>query len=277
MDNFTLNTTLICNHYNRNAHKLANLDFIFQELSSRVISRLDYIKLSPNKILNCGSGVGFDRNLLHVKFPQSQVIELDLALDVLKLQVIKKSLLNKIFSKNSPIFNLVCGNASSLPIANDSVEFVYANLLLPYLEDIPVFIREVRRVLSIGGAFCLSGFGVDSFKQLRELGLTTYRFPDMHDIGDMLIDAGFSNPVVDTEYITLDYDDLKTLIQDVKLIGCGAANNQCKQISRQQYEHLHSRYNVPQKLTLEVFVAHGWKDQHKLDLPTGQQVINFKR
>lgn len=277
MDDFTLNTKLIRSHYNRNVAQLANLDFIWQELAERVISRLDYIKLSPNKILDCGSGLGFDRGLLVNKFPQAKIIELDIALDILKLHNSpKKGLLTKIFQTSNQR-SLICGDAKFLPIANTSVEFLYANLLLPFIDDVPAFIREARRVLSLGGAFCLSGLGVDSFKELRALGLTTYRFPDMHDIGDMLIDAGFSNPVVDTEYITLDYDDLTTMINDIQLIGCGAASNQQNKVKRNTWLDLQSKKHLPQKLTLEIFVAHGWKDQHKLDLPAGQSIINFKK
>lgn len=256
---------------------MANLDFIWQELAERVISRLDYIKLSPNKILDCGSGLGFDRGLLVNKFPQAKIIELDIALDILKLHNLpKKGLLTKIFQTSNQR-SLICGNAKFLPIANTSIEFLYANLLLPFIDDVPAFIREARRVLSLGGAFCLSGLGVDSFKELRSLGLTTYRFPDMHDIGDMLIDAGFSNPVVDTEYITLDYDDLTTMIKDIQLVGCGEASNQQNKVKRDTWLALQSQKHLPQKLTLEIFVAHGWKDQHKLDLPAGQSIINFKK
>ena len=45
------------------------------------------------------------------------------------------------------------------------------------------------------------------------------RFPDMHDIGDMLIHAGFSSPVMEMEMLTLTYADLKPLMRDLKGIG----------------------------------------------------------
>jgi malonyl-CoA O-methyltransferase len=120
---------------------------------------------------------------------------------------------------------------------------------------------------------------VDSFKELRALGLSSYRFPDMHDIGDMCIDAGFSNPVVDTEYITLDYEDLAMLLREVKLVAHGAANAPSlrQRLTKSEALKLRQLYNLPHKLTLEIFVAHGWKDQSRIDLPPGQSVINFKR
>ena len=279
MDNLILNTALIRKLFNRKAASLAQVDFLFQDLAARVISRLDYIKLDPTIIVDCGAGGGFDRELLMQKFPAADLIELDLALETLKLrQLAPQSVLSKFFKKPAAQ-NLLCADANQLPLANLSIDFVYANLLLPYISDIPAFIREIRRVLKLGGAFCISGLGVDSFKELRALGLSSYRFPDMHDIGDMCIDAGLSNPVVDTEYITLDYENLALLLHEVKLVACGAANAASlrQPLTKSQLKNLQQQYNLPHKLTLEVFVAHGWKDQSRIDLPAGQQVINFKR
>lgn len=279
MDNIILNTALIRNLSNRHAANLGQLDWIFQDLAARVMSRLDYIKLNPTRIVDCGSGRGLDRDLLVKKFPDSQLIELDLALETLKLrQSPTQGMLSKLFKK-STVPTLLCADANHLPLATASIDFAYANLLLPYISDIPAFIRELRRVLSIGGAFCVSGLGVDSFKELRALGLSSYRFPDMHDIGDMCIDAGFSNPVVDTEYITLDYEDLAMLLREVKLVAHGAANAPSlrQRLTKSEALKLRQLYNLPHKLTLEIFVAHGWKDQSRIDLPPGQSVINFKR
>lgn len=279
MDNIILNTALIRHLSNRNAANLGQLDWIFQDLAARVMSRLDYIKLNPARIVDCGSGRGLDRDLLVKKFPDSQLIELDLALETLKLrQAPTQGMLSKLFKKSiAP--TLLCADANYLPLATASIDFAYANLLLPYISDIPAFIRELRRVLNIGGAFCVSGLGVDSFKELRALGLSSYRFPDMHDIGDMCIDAGFSNPVVDTEYITLDYEDLAMLLREVKLVAHGAANAPSlrQRLTKSEALKLRQLYNLPHKLTLEIFVAHGWKDQSRIDLPAGQSVINFKR
>ena len=64
MDNLILNTALIRKLFNRKAASLAQVDFLFQDLAARVISRLDYIKLDPRIIVDCGAGGGFDRELL---------------------------------------------------------------------------------------------------------------------------------------------------------------------------------------------------------------------
>lgn len=278
MSDLTINNKNARNTLNRKVGKLHQLEFIFDELARRIVSRLDYIKLDPKSVLDCGSGLGFDRELLMNKYPNAKFFELDSSIELLRLNKPAKKWLSKIFTDKSKR-NLICADAYNLPIANGSINFCYSNMLLPYISEIPDFIKEMRRVLALGGSFCISGLGVDSFKELRALGLSTYRFPDMHDIGDMLVDAGFSNPVVDTEYLNLDYDDLRTLLSDIRLIGCGAANDPTRQkfLSKEKYAEILSKNSLPHKLTLEIFVAHGWKDQHKIDLPQGHSMINFKR
>lgn len=278
MNDISYNYKLIRQIINAKSNKLPDLGLIFDNLAKRVMTRLDYIKLEPKVVIDCGSGFGYDYNLLKEKFHGSTIYEIDTSLEVLKTQQNKKSWLRNILNK-SESRNLINADAYHIPIRNGIVDFVYANQLLPYLSDIVAYFKEARRVLKVGGAFCISGLGVDSFKELRELGLSTYRFPDMHDIGDMLVEVGFTNPVVDTEYITLEYDNLATLLCDIKLVGCGAANSEILRsgITKAEFDIIKSKLHQPIQLTLEIFVAHGWKDQHKIDLPTGYSPIKFSK
>ena len=265
------------NKLNHNAAKLSSLEPILSELANRVISRLDFIKINPSIILDCGSGLGIDYKLLSSKYTDAKIIELDIALAILKLQQQPRGFLRKLWGHKKADPAWLCADALALPIDNKVVDFVYANLLLPYLTDIQIFIKEVRRVLKVGSSFCFAGLGVDSFKELRSLGLTVPTFPDMHDVGDMLIAAGFSNPVVDTEYITLEYENLSTLISDLKLIGAGPAFSAFRPAyhGKDFVLNLKQNYQQPIKLTLEMFVAHGWKEQDNIDLPAGLSPITF--
>lgn len=248
---------------------------VFQELATRVSSRLDYIRINPQVVLDCGSGYGIDNKLLMERYPHANIIALDSGMNY--LQRLKPSQgiyarVAQLFSSKNNIPNPVCGDAAVLPFMTGSVDLVYSNLLLPYLDDYRVFFQEISRALKVGGTFCLSGLGVDSAKELRTLGLSTYIFPDMHDIGDSLISAGFSNPVVDTEYLTLDYESLEVLLTDARNIGCGAAKISSEILSLERYRQLVQQKKLPTKLTLELFVAHGWKDKISF---ADREVIQF--
>lgn len=264
--------------HNKSANKLAAIDFIYQEIAKRMVERLDYIKVNPNLILDIGSGQGIDSKLLKQYFPKAQVIQLDNALEVLNhYKPENKGFIKKIMNKND---SYVCGDALNLPIQSQSVDIVWSNLALPYIEDMESYFKEIRRVLKVGGYFLVTGFGVDSLEQLRDVGLQTFNFPDMHIIGDILVKLGYTHPVTDLEYINLEYDSYKQLLKDVQVIGCGNAISPQKTFSRSNYDNLENNFNSLSKdkkikLTLEVFYAHAWKDHVSLDLPDDKKIVQF--
>src|SRR6185437_8481185 len=200
------------------APKVQQLDFIIKEIGARMMDRLDYIKVNPEHVLDIGSGLGIDRQGLHKRYPKAGIYGVDIALNILKNYAPKKSFVW--LGKSHK--NLICADALSLPIASQSMDLVWSNLTLPYIMDVRQYFTEINRVLKLGATFLVSGLGVDSLEQLRELGLATYNFPDMHLIGDTLVELGFSNPVTDLEYITLEYNTLDELLSDIRIIGCGS-------------------------------------------------------
>ena len=88
----------------------------------------------------------------------------------------------------------------------------------------------MHRVLAPGGLVMFSTFGPDTLKELRARTRaptgtrTCNRFIDMHDIGDMLVAAGFADPVMDMEHVTLTYADVRELMRDLKAIGAHNAD-----------------------------------------------------
>ncbi|HLX52715.1 MAG TPA: methyltransferase domain-containing protein [Aquella sp.] len=258
------------------APKAIQLDFIIKEIGARMMDRLDYIKVNAEHVLDIGYGLGVDRHGLHKRYPKSAIYGVDIALNMLKTYAPKKSFtwLGKLHK------NLICADALNLPIASQSMDLVWSNLTLPYIMNIKQYFAEINRVLKLGATFLVSGLGVDSLVQLRELGLATYNFPDMHLIGDTLVELGFSNPVTDLEYITLEYNTLDDLLSDIRIIGCGAVLRH--HLNRAEYVNLQHNFdrisgNGKFPLTLEIFYAHAWKDKIRSDLVSGRSVIQFQK
>ena len=110
----------------------------------------------------------------------------------------------------------VCGDINQLPLPGVAVDLVWSNLALQWLNDLPRAFAEMRRVLKVGGLLTFTTFGPDTLKEIRSAfarvdGHThTNRFTDMHDIGDMLVAAGFADPVMDMEQLTLTYRRTRT-------------------------------------------------------------------
>lgn len=265
---------LILHKMNLMAPKARQLDFIVKEISNRMLDRLDYIKISPEHVLDIGSGMGIDKKGLGQHYPKSAVYSIDFALQMLTNYHSRSGVFSKKYK------NLICANALNLPIAAQSIDLVWSNLCLPYISNLEQYFIEINRVLKLGGTFLVSGFGIDSLKQLRELGLATFNFPDMHLIGDILVELGFTNPVTDLEYITLEYNTLSDLLSDIRIVGCGSGLRH--HISIEQYKNLDTNFNNMSRngklgLTLEIFYAHAWKDKVRQNLVSGRNIIQFIR
>ncbi len=273
----TYNYHHIKEHINKNSHKISSLSFIFEEIAKRMSERLDYIKINPLTILDIGSGLNIDTASLHHKFPKATIYNLDISLKMLRQNQTTKNWYKKLFSKTQ--FIKICANALELPLQTHSIDMIWSNLMLPYISEPEIYFKEVRRILKLNGVFLVTGFGVDSLKELRLMGLRTFNFPDMHIIGDMLVKLGFSNPVTDTDYLTIEYDSPEQLLNDIRLVGCGSALSINKNLTKREYNELLN--NLTQKasnsktpLTLEIFYAHAWKDKPLPELED-RKIIQF--
>ncbi len=253
-----------------------------------MLSRLDLVKIKPQAILDAGCGTGHGSFELQKRFSSAQVISLDIALGMLQQTKLQRPLMNKIFSRQ----HLLCADIESLPLADNSVGMVWSNLALQWCNDLDAAFSGLARVLQPEGLIMFSTFGPDTLKELRaasnysdgKQGHThVSRFIDMHDIGDALIRAGFSAPALDVEHYTLTYDDVKSVMTDLKSIGAHNATQgrarglQGKGFLRsltQNYEQFRSEGKLP--ATFEVVYGHAWKAEVKPLLDHGYAPITFK-
>src|SRR5476649_818095 len=192
------------------------------EVCRRMLSRLEFVKLQPAAILDAGCGTGNVLPALRTRFPHATLYALDIAAGMARHACARVPWSQRILGRGiSP----VCGDIENLPLRAAAVDLAWSNLALQWINDPPHAFGELRRVLAPGGLLMFSTFGPDTLKELRAAyqGTDRYthvnRFIDMHDLGDMLVQAGFADPVVDMEYITLTYIDVRALMRDLKAIG----------------------------------------------------------
>jgi malonyl-CoA O-methyltransferase len=161
--------------------------------------------------------------------------------------------------------------------------------MLHWLDDpLPAF-REIHRVLEVGGLLMFSSFGPDTLRELRgsfaDGHVHTQRFGDMHDFGDMLIECGFSDPVMDMEVLTMTYSNLDNLFRDLRQSGAacamqarqrGLTGRTAWQEMRAAYEKLAQDGRLP--ATFEVIYGHAWKSQPSQSKKTddGRSIIRFE-
>jgi malonyl-CoA O-methyltransferase len=106
-----------------------------------------------------------------------------------------------------------------LPLATGSVDLVWSNLAFHWFDDVPAAIAEWYRVLRPGGLLTFSALGVDTLAELRAAGLAMPALPDLHDIGDALVGAGFAEPVMDAERLTVTWGEPARLLADLRALG----------------------------------------------------------
>jgi malonyl-CoA O-methyltransferase len=170
----------------------------------------------------------------------------------------------------------------------DSIDLAWSSLALQWLDEPGIAFKEMRRVLRPGGLLLFATLGPDTLKELRSAfaGLDGYghvnRFIDMHDLGDALVHAGFANPVMEMEYITLTYADLKGLLRDLKGIGAQTVLEGRREglMGRTEWQRLSDNYERFRRdgrlpATYEVIYGHAWVGD-KADWEDGRKVIQLK-
>lgn len=192
------------------------------EVASRLLERLDGIAMQPVRVLDAGSGPGAGAAALHARFPDADVIALDLALPMLQASARHAG--------HPPAFVRVGADVQALPLADASIDLVHSNLCLQWCDDPGLALAEFGRVLRPGGLLLFSTFGPGTLHELRsafaeaDSAPHVSRFIDMHDIGDGLLTSGFRDPVLERDDFTLTYADALALMRELRAIGATNAD-----------------------------------------------------
>jgi malonyl-CoA O-methyltransferase len=243
------------------------------EIGARMLERLDYMKLAPRRVLDAGSGP--PQRLLGKRYPQAEVIPLDFSLGMLRagagwLDVFRK--------KTS-----VCGDIVRLPIAARAIDLVWSNMALHWAADPLAALREFHRVMQIDGLLMFSTLGPDTLAELRQAAgaARVHEFADMHDLGDMLVAAGFAEPVMDMERLTLVYADGAALLADLRASGQTSARaDRARGLAGRGFRAaLHAGLAAQLRdgklpVSFEVVYGHAWKAAPKRTAD-GRSVVRF--
>jgi malonyl-CoA O-methyltransferase len=275
MNEFVIDKQAMRRAFSRAAPNYDATAVLQREVCTRMLERLDYIKLQPARLLDAGSGTGWGGRQLAEKYPTAQIVSLDIAIGMLQAAQDKSSWWKKLFGGAGPL--QVCADVEALPLAANSVEMIWSNLAVQWCNDLPATFVELHRVLKTEGMLMFSTLGPDTLKELRlafkgvDERSHLNRFADMHDIGDMLMQAGFAEPVMDMEYMTLTYEDVRGVLHDLKGIGAhnttagrgqGLMGKAAWGRLLDNYEKLRRDGRLP--ATYEVVYGHAWKPQPKV-------------
>jgi malonyl-CoA O-methyltransferase len=206
-----------------------------REVGARLASRLDVVRLAPATIADLGCGTGEALAALAARYPKARLVAVDAARPMLVAARERERARRPRFARWLPRrragTSFVCADATALPLAARSVDLLWSNLMLQWVPDVARAFAEFHRVLRVGGLLTFTTFGPDTLKELARAfaGVDAHthvsRFVDLHDLGDLLVRAGFGDPVMDMETITVTYPSPQALLTELKAIG---ATNQTR-------------------------------------------------
>ena len=299
--------------FNRWADRVSGGDFLLREVSERMLDRLAYIRLNPQRVLDLGCGDGADMAALRNRYPQAFLLGVDFAEAALKaaqqqskagegglglgaiwrsIRVWQARLQNALARQQQATHPVawVAGDATALPLASRAVDLIWSNGLLHWHNNPPEVFAECQRVLQVDGLLMFACFGPDSFKELRaaceaaaqgSAAQHALTFVDMHDLGDMLVHAGLATPVMDMERLTLTYATPEALLAEVRTLGGNVLKARPRGLSSSAYwqkvrAYLDGLRTVDGRipLTIELVYGHAWKPQPK-QTGDGRAIVQF--
>ena len=255
-------------NFERAAGSYDQVAVLQQTIGERLLERLDVIRLEPGRILDLGAGTGRLSARLAHRYDPAQVIQVDLAFDMLQR--------SGRTADNAGTPMLVCADAESLPVADGCAGFAFSNLMFQWVTRLDAALEEIYRSLQPGGLLLFSTFGPDSLAQLRDSWakvdehVHVNAFTDMHDVGDALVRAGFLDPVMEVDTFTLIYDDGVALMKELKSLGATNVNagrrksltgKHALQAMLAEYEKHRQTDGLP--ATFEAIYGHAWVPETK--------------
>jgi malonyl-CoA O-methyltransferase len=271
-----------------------------REVGQRMAERLGIVRLDPSAILDAGCGTGEALGELHARYPRARLVGLDLAYPMLQAagrrdlasRTDTRPLVRRLlgaFAAQARHPALVCGDVCRLPLGARSIDLVWSNLTLQWVDELPAALAEFHRVLNVGGLLTFTTFGPDTLGELRrafaaaDASAHVNRFLDMHDVGDMLVQAGFADPVMDMEMITMTYADAGALMRDLKAIGAQNARIDRRRglTGRHRWQRMlaaleECRRNGRLQASFEVIYGHAWKPEPRI-VDDGRAIVRFDR
>lgn len=262
-DNVTLRRADVRRRLDGAADHFDDADFVHRVTCDELFSRIQPMSVEAKVVVDLGSATGAAVSLLEKRFRGARVVAVDLSIRMLGKLQRKRSWFSRIAA--------VQGDARALPFADSSVDVIFANMLLPWIDEPSAAFIEIARVLRPDGLFAFATLGPDSLLELRDAwrivdaGVHVKQFADMHDIGDALVRVGLRDPVLDVDRLSVSYRDSDSLFRDITATG---ARNSLQQrgrglVGRQRFRTMAdalfgSEDNGGTSLSFELVYGHCW-------------------
>ncbi len=214
----------------RRAARASEPPWLHHEIARRMAERLQIVRLQPETVIDWWGWLGAGAASLDTAYPQASriVVEPTEALrargeDLSARPWWSPRRWRAGWPSKAPRVLL---ETDTLPTG---AQLLWSNMMLHAVADPPALFERWRQALEVDGFVMFSCLGPGTLRELRELyerlgwGAATPAFVDMHDLGDMLVHAGFADPVMDQEILTLQWRDADALLAELRTLGGNAS------------------------------------------------------
>jgi malonyl-CoA O-methyltransferase len=262
-DVFKLEPREVARAFGAASHSYDEAARLQRDVRAELLSRAWSMQLAPQVVLDLGTGTGDAAVQLKRRFRSAEVIGADISPQMLEATRRRSHWWRPI--------RCVEADARSLPFEPASIDLLFTNLMLQWVDPPDAALAEMRRVLRPGGLLLASSFGPETLQELRAAwaavddGVHVNRFVDVHDLGAALQRAGFIEPVLDVDRHVHHYPDVRALMGELKSIGAHNVNagRSRAMTGKSKFAKLHAAYEqvrVPGGLpaTWQVVYAVAW-------------------
>ena len=194
---------------------------------------------SPARILDLGSGTGYGSELLRRRFPDAEIIALDLAPEMLQYARLHRPVSN----------GYVAADAEQLPLADHAFDLVFSSFALQWCYRLPQLFAEIRRVMAPGAHALISTLVPGTLAELEsswaavDRNVHVNRFLSVDD-WRRACEGNLLECSANVEQRALHFDDVKTLMRELKSIGAHNVNRAAGKglLSRQKLRRLTEAY-----------------------------------
>lgn len=236
------------------------------EVARRMAQRLALIKMQPQRMVDWWSSRSGSEQLLRSHYPRAELIAVEpseRARDAW-LAVHRRPWWSPMGWGARPL-----ARTEGQVAADSGAELLWANMVLHWACDPEHMLSLWHRTLAVDGFLMFSCLGPDTARELRALyaqhgyGPAGAEFVDMHDLGDMLVHAGFADPVMDMERITLSWETAQQALSELRTLGRNAhpARLAGLRTPRWKAQLMHRMAPAGQRvsMTFEVVYGHAFK------------------
>ncbi len=240
--------------------------WLHEEIGRRMADRLQWIRLQPKLWVDWApvNGGLQTHAALRARYPKANCLAIEMS--NLRSQKARVALTHpwwKVWKRQA---------VSVIDVATvchrEVADMVWANMSLHCAVAPRSLLGTWHRLLATDGFLMFSSLGPDTLRELQPIyqhmgwGNPSHAYTDMHDWGDMLVQAGFAEPVMDMERLSLSYANASDLLRDLRLLG--------RNLHYQRFPNLRGRH---WKRTLEAALLDLAKPDHEGRLEITVEVI----